>query len=192
MLIIIHCLVPMKRRRQLQDGGGVNNSNSFNSYVHEQMAITMAMMEANFAGVGLSNRQQERVEELRAGLDSFSLTNITAPMEEQKTVFKNSRYHHDNRSYRDAQLSEQHYDLDDYGTRASHDNGMQLYRAHSYSTDPNHVSYGNTVHDQRRGSHNDSFGVRRSGSYLQQQLDRRGSYQQQSKLVQSIKVITLM
>ena len=201
ILTIIYCLVPMKRRRQ--DGQVYNNSNSFNSYVHEQMAITMAMMEANFKGVGLSNTQQERVEELRAGLDSFSLTNITAaPVQDQKTVFKNNnnrhRHHgsHDNSSHRDMWLTEHHkkQDVDHYGQRAYHDQGIhQLYRSQSYSTNPNHGSYGNTVHHQRRGSeipHDDSIEMRRRGSYLQQQLDRRGSYLQQSKLSQSIKVIT--
>ena len=188
-------IVPAKRR---QDGRVLRNSNSFNLYVHEQMAITMAMMEANFEGVGLSNTQQERVEELRAGLDSFSLTNIIPP-EQDKTVFKNERHHHDNHghgSHRDTWLPDhqKHYGVDHYRTRPSHDAGMQLlYRSQSYSNNnPSHVSNG---HNQRRGSelsHSDSFRTKRSNSYLQQQLDRRGSYLQQSKLSQSIKVITLI
>ncbi|XP_065906904.1 uncharacterized protein [Dysidea avara] len=69
---------PQEGRAQDGQRRKLRNSNSFNSYVHEQMAITMAMMEANFEGVGLSHTQQERVEELRAGLDSFSLTNTAA------------------------------------------------------------------------------------------------------------------
>ena len=172
----------------------LKNSNSFNSYVHEQMAITMAMMEANFEGVGLSNTQQERVEELRAGLDSFSLTNIIAP-EQRVTVLNNERHHHDNGSHRDAWLSDhqKHNDVNHY-TRAPHDEGMQLlYRSQSYSTNPDHVGYaGRNKHYQRRGSelsHSDSFSVKRSGSYLQQRLDKQGSYLQQSKLAQSIKVM---
>lgn len=165
------------------------------------MAITMAMMEANFEGVGLSNTQQERVEELRAGLDSFSLTNIIAP-EQDKTVFKNGRHHHDNHGYgshRDTRLPDhqKQYGVDYHITRPSHDTGMQLmYRSQSYSNNPDHVGgYGDNVHNQRRGSelsHSDSFRAKRSNSYLQQQLDRRGSYLQQSKLSQSIKVITLI
>ena len=157
----------------------------------------MAMMEANFEGVGLSNTQQERVEELRAGLDSFSLTNITAP-EQEKTVFKNGRHHHDNHDYgshRDTWLPDhqRQHDVEYYRARPSHDREVQLmYRSQSYSTNPDHVIYGSNVHNQRRGSelsHNDSLRMKRSNSYLQQQLDRRGSYLQQSKLAQSIKVI---
>ena len=153
----------------------------------------MAMMEANFEGTGLSNTQQERVEELRAGLDSFSLTSITAP-EQEKTVFKNGRHHHDNHDYgshRDTWLPD-HQRQNYYRARPSHDGGMQLlYRSQSYSNNPNHAGYG---HNQRRGSElsqSDSSRMKRSGSYLQQQLDRRGSYLQQSKLGQSIKVIIL-
>lgn len=184
----------MKRRH---DGRVLRNSNSFNSYVHEQMAITMAMMEANFEGVGLSNTQQERVEELRAGLDSFSLTNITVPIEEQNTtVFKNRMYYHDNHSYgshRDTWLPDhqKQYDANHHRMREPCDRNDLLYRSQSYSTDPHRTHHTGNVHSQRRGSehlHNDSLGMGRSGSYLQQQLDRRGSYVQQSKLAQSIKV----
>ena len=199
MFTVVCYLVPMKRR---QDGHVLKNSNSFNSYVHEQMAITMAMMEANFEGVGLSNTQQERVEELRAGLDSFSLTNITAaPVKEKKTVFKNNRHHPDKHGYNnhgDMWLTEHHKqrDIDHNGRRRYHDQEMhQLYRSQSYLTNPNRGGHGNAVHHQRRGSeipHDDSFGMKRHGSYLQQQLDRRGSYLQQSKLAQSIKVRLLL
>ena len=187
--VIFYYIVAVKRRRQ--DGRVLKNSNSFSSYVHEQMAITMAMMEANFEGVGLSNTQQERVEELRAGLDSFSLTNITAP-KQKLMVFKNGRHHHDdhaNSSHRDTyhrkHNSEAYY-------RASHDGRAQLlYRSQSYSTNADCAGYGGTLNNTRRGSelsHSDSFRMKRSGLYLQQQLDRRGSYLQQSKLAQSIKV----
>ena len=81
---VIVCVYSTVQLQQDKHRRKLRNSNSFNSYVHEQMAITMAMMEANFEGVGLSHRQQERVEELRAGLDSFSLTNIAAKVAEQQ------------------------------------------------------------------------------------------------------------
>ena len=187
--MIFYYVVSVKRRRQ--DDRILKNSNSFNSYVHEQMAITMAMMESNFEGVGLSNTQQERVEELRAGLDTFSLTNITAP-EQKPMVFKNGRHHHDdhaNSSHRDTY---HHKYTDKAYYRGSHDSGAQLlYRSQSYSTNADRGGYVATLHNMRRGSelsHSDSFRMKRNGSYLPQQLDRRGSYLQQSKLAQSIKV----
>lgn len=201
-MLIIYWLVPIKRKRR--DGHILKNSNSFNSYVHEQMAITMAMMEANFEGVGLSNTQQERVEELRAGLDSFSLTNITAPVNEhKKTVFKRTDHHvnHNYYSHKDEWLYCHQKKRMDYsgmemshnGTKTSYDRGMHLlYRSQSYSNNPCHSNYGNNVYNQRRQgselSHHDSFELRRRGSFLQQQMDRQGSYAEQSKQTHPIKV----
>ena len=181
----------------MQGGRVLKNSNSFNSYVNEQMVITMAMMEANFEGVGLSNTQQERVEELRAGLDSFSLTNITAPTE--KTAFKD-RNHHDDHSYHSDKHTwvsghQKEEDRGNYNRLGNAGKLNLLYRSQSYYNNPSTGNYGSSVHNKRRGSepiYNDSIAIKRSGSYLQQQLERQGSYVQQSKLAQSIKVIILL
>lgn len=162
-----------KRHRKLR------NANSFNSYVHEQMAITMAMMEANFEGVGLSHRQQERVEELRAGLDSFSLTNIAATMAEQQHEPHPQTIHDhwDNNKPSSNNRNENRKRIHgNAGIEMTH-GGMRtklLYKSRSYDT---------SYHEDT--SHkSDWLGDKRHGSYLQQE----GSYLQQAKVAQSIKV----
>jgi len=139
------------------------------------MAITMAMMEANFEGIGLSHRQQERVEELRAGLDSFSLTNIAAATAEQQHEPRPQGVHN---HWKNIEPS------------SSNCNGNRK-RVHGNSTGIEMTGGMRTkllYKSQSCDTSSDWLGNKRRGSYLQQE----GSYLQQSKITQSIKVGSCM
>ena len=144
------------------------------------MAITMAMMEANFEGVGLSHTQQERVEELRAGLDSFSLTNTAAAAttgEQQHEPHPQIVHNH----WNDSEPSSNSWNGNRKRLHASTGIEMThggirsklLYKSQSCDT-----SYQEDIHHK-----SDWLGNKRRGSQ-----EGRGSYLQQSKVAQSIKV----
>jgi len=139
----------------------------------------MAMMEANFEGVGLSHTQQERVEELRAGLDSFSLTNIAAAAsaQQENKPHPQNVYQHWNSNEPPSSNWNGNRNRVHGGTGMEMTCGAKLlYKSKSYDTG----YHGDTRHQS------DWLGNKRHGSYLQQ--ERRGSYLQQSKAAQPIKV----